>query len=128
MGDNSELTQKITQEMIENFAKVTGDTNPLHLNEDYASKTFFKHRIAHGFLYASLISRMLGTQFPGEGTLYQTQKLEFLYPVYINDILTIKVEVIEKISPKNKLKLTTKIYNQGKKLVLDGIAIVSIPV
>lgn len=125
-GQTSIITQKITEKMINDFAEVTGDRNPIHLNEKYANKTFFKNRIAHGFLYGSFISKLIGTKFPGEGTVYLKQSMNFLYPVYIDDILTIKVEVVDKI-PKKKLKLKTIIINENGNIVLEGFALVSLP-
>ena len=118
--------QKVTDNMVAEFARITGDYNKIHLDEDYAAKTIFKHRIAHGFLYGSFISKMLGTKFPGEGTVYQYQEMEFLLPVYINDLLEIKITVLEKLS-KNRLSLKTDILNQDGNLVLKGTATVSLP-
>jgi len=126
IGFSKSLKQKVTEKMIKEFARITGDYNKIHLDEDYAAKTIFKHRIAHGFLYGSFISKMLGTTFPGEGTIYQYQEMKFLLPVYINDVLEVKVTVLEK-RLKSVLKLKTDILKQDGNLVLEGIAIVSLP-
>ena len=112
--------------MIIDFAKVTGDNNKIHLNEEYAKETVFKHRIAHGFLYGSFISMLLGTKYPGPGTVYLYQEMEFLHPVYVNDIVKVQIQVKEKL-PKNKLIFSTNIYNQEDTLLLRGQAKVSIP-
>ena len=126
IGYSKSLKQKVTDKMVTEFAKITGDYNKVHLDEEYASKTIFKHRIAHGFLYGSFISKMLGTKFPGNGTVYQFQEMKFLKPVYINDILKVSITVLEKLS-KGRLKLKTDIFKQDGGLVLEGIAIVSLP-
>ena len=120
------IKEIVTDEMVREFARITGDYNKVHLDEAYAKNTVFKNRIAHGFLYGSFISTVLGTKFPGEGTIYQYQDMKFLLPVYINDQLEIKVSVSEKLK-KNGLKLKTEIRNQHDDLVLDGVAIVSVP-
>ena len=126
IGYEISISQVVTDKMVHDFAEVTGDFNKIHLDEFYAKNTVFKNRIAHGFLYGSFISRVLGTKFPGEGTIYQYQDMKFLLPVYINDQLEIKVIVLEKLK-KNALKLKTEIRNQHGDLVLDGVAIVSVP-
>ena len=126
IGYSKSLEQKVTDKMVTEFARITGDSNKVHLDEEYASRTMFKHRIAHGFLYGSFISKMLGTIFPGEGTIYQYQEMKFLLPVYINDVLEVKVTVLEK-RLKSVLKLKTDILKQDGNLVLEGIAIVSLP-
>ena len=126
IGYSISSKQKVTDNMVAEFARITGDYNKIHLDEDYAAKTIFKHRIAHGFLYGSFISKMLGTKFPGEGTVYQYQEMEFLLPVYINDLLEIKITVLERLS-KNRLSLKTDILNQDGNLVLEGTATVSLP-
>jgi len=117
---------KITEKMIIDFSKVTGDKNPLHLKKNYAKKTIFKKRIAHGFLIGSLISNVLGNYFPGNGTIYLSQTLEFLNPVYINDYLKIKILVLEKKN-KNKFVLKTECYKNKSILILTGEAVILLP-
>ena len=85
------LEFKITNEMILKFADCTGDKNPIHLDSEFAEKTFFKKKIAHGFLVGSLISNVIGNHFPGNGTIYLSQNMKFLLPVFINDIITVEV-------------------------------------
>ncbi|MCF8296739.1 MAG: MaoC family dehydratase [Saprospiraceae bacterium] len=122
-GDLYSKTITISEEAINNFAEVTGDKNPIHIDEEFASKHLFKKRIAHGFLYGSYISRILGTEFPGIGTIYVSQNMKFIKPVFIGDILNIKIRII-KILPNNKLRLETNIENQNNEIVLKGEAIV----
>lgn len=116
----------VTEEMINGFAKYTGDNNPVHLNEKFASKTMFKKRIAHGFLVGSFISAILGNDFPGNGTIYLSQSMKFRAPVFINDEITVEVEVID-IPKENRLTLRTTCVNQENVVVLEGEAFVIPP-
>jgi len=127
IGDAAEFTKTVTESDIYLYAGVTGDLNPAHINEVYAQQTFFKTRIAHGMLAAGFISAVLGTQLPGPGTIYLKQDLNFLAPVRIGDTITARVEVLEVITDKKKVRLRTICTNQEGKPVLDGEAIVSPP-
>jgi len=126
INDSYSRSFQITSQIIEGFAKVTGDNNPVHLNEDYAGKTIFKARIAHGFLIGSFISAVLGNDFPGNGTIYVSQSMKFLKPVYIGDTIRVKLEVIN-ITEKNWLVLKTECVNQSEKTVITGEAVVVPP-
>lgn len=124
VGDEAFDEKTITQEDVQTFASVTGDRNPVHLDEDYAKDTMFKKCIAHGMLSAGLISKVIGTQLPGYGTIYLGQTLNFKKPVYIGDTITTVVS-IKKINPEKKiLILDTYCKNQKDKVVLDGEATV----
>jgi len=125
LGEKAVLRRKITEEDIQCFAEATGDVNPLHLDEDYAKKTVFKGRIAHGMLVASLFSNIIGTGFPGPGTVYVSQTLAFKRPVKINDTITAEVEVHKIDRDKGRVVLCTSCTNQNGDIVLDGEAIVS---
>jgi len=127
VGDAAEFAKTVTESDIYLYAGVTGDLNPAHINEVYAQQTFFKTRIAHGMLAAGFISAVLGTQLPGPGTIYLKQDLSFLAPVRIGDTVTARVEVLEVITEKKKIRLKTTCTNQEGKQVLDGEAIVSPP-
>jgi 3-hydroxybutyryl-CoA dehydratase len=127
VGDSAEFAKTISESDIYLFAGVTGDFNPAHINEAYAQKTFFKTRIAHGMLAAGLISTVGGTMLPGPGAVYVRQELDFLAPIHIGDTITARVEVIEIIADKNRVKLRTTCSNQDGKLVVDGMAILSAP-
>ena len=94
---------KVTDTNIKKFASASGDNNPIHLNEEFAKKTIFKSRIAHGMLIASFISSVIGNKFPGNGTIYVSQNLKFKRPVKINDVVKIKITVEKKIIKKKKL-------------------------
>ncbi len=127
LGDVAEFTKTVSESDIYLYAGITGDLNPAHINETYAGKTFFKTRIAQGMLTAGFISAILGTQLPGPGTIYLRQELNFLAPVRIGDTITARVEVIEIISEKNRVRLKTTCTNQDGTQVLDGEAVTSPP-
>jgi 3-hydroxybutyryl-CoA dehydratase len=122
-GQTSSITRTVTAGEVEAFARVTGDTNPVHLDEAYAAQTRFGHRIAHGMLVASYISGLLGTQFPGPGTIYASQSLSFLKPVYLGDTLTVSATVLRFRADKSILTLETTIQNQRGEKVLTGEAV-----
>lgn len=127
IGDTAQFSKTISESDVYLFAGVTGDMNPAHINEAYAQKTFFKTRIAHGMLPSGFISAVLGMQLPGPGTIYVRQELNFLAPVRIGDTITARVEIIEMIVEKNRIRLKTTCANQNGKVVLDGEAVVSPP-
>jgi len=122
VGDSAQISKIITEEMINDFAKATGDFNPIHMDQAYAEKTFFKGRIAHGVLSIGLLSAVLGNILPGHGTIYLSQEVKFLAPVRIGDTLTARVEVIELIPEKNRAKFGTTCTNQDGQMVVDGTA------
>lgn len=117
---------KVSDEMVTEFAKITGDDNPLHLDEKFASKTQFGRRIAHGMLIVSLISKVLGKDFPGAGTVYVSQSVKFRKPVYIGDTVKIHVEVKDINVDKRRLFLNTIVTDMDKE-VITGEAEVYIP-
>jgi 3-hydroxybutyryl-CoA dehydratase len=127
LGQTAEIAKTVSEADIYLYAGITGDFNPAHLNEQYAQKTFFKTRIAHGMLVAGFISTVIGNKLPGTGSIYVKQELRFLAPVRIGDTITAKVEVIEVIAEKNRVRLRTTCVNQEDTLVLDGEAVISPP-
>jgi 3-hydroxybutyryl-CoA dehydratase len=127
IGDTAEFSKTVSESDIYQFAGITGDFNPAHMNEEYAKKTFFKTRIAHGMLSAGFISTAIGTKLPGTGSIYISQTLSFLAPVRIGDTITARVEVIEIMAGKNRVRLKTVCVNQEGTQVLDGEAVVSPP-
>ena len=122
MGEKASFTKTITETDVVNYAGVTGDFNPAHINEEYANDTMFEGRIAHGMLGAGLISTVLGTKLPGAGAIYVKQELEFRAPVKFNDTITAEVEVIEKNEEKNRVVMKTICTNQKDKAVIKGQA------
>ena len=123
LDQTDKIERKITQKDIDNFAKLTGDNNPVHTNLDFAKKTIFKQKVAHGFLSASLISTLIATKLPGPGSIYLSQNLKFLAPVFIDDLVIVKVTVKEIDHEKKKVKLQTECFKNEKKII-SGEAIV----
>lgn len=121
IGQEEILAKTITEADIILFAGLTGDNNPVHTSDDFASKTIFKKKVAHGFLTASLISNVIGTKLPGPGSIYIKQSLSFLAPVYCGDNIIVRVIVKEVNSKNNRVKLSTFCEKNGKK-ILDGEA------
>ena len=127
IGETAQFGKTISESDVHLYAGITGDQNPVHINESYARETYFKTRIAHGMLCAGLISTVLGNKLPGYGTIYIRQELNFLAPVGIGDTITARVEVIEIIPDKNRVRLKTDCINQDGTLVIGGEAVVSPP-
>ena len=127
VGQTYKRSFAITAELIESFARVTGDYNPIHLDEDYARQTIFEKRVAQGMLGAGLLSGVLGCQFPGTGTIYLSQTLKFLKPVFIGDEITLRLEILEIIKAKNRVRLETAFTNQKGEAVITGEALVMLP-
>ena len=125
VGDSAEFTKTISESDIYLFAGVTGDLNPFHINEEYAKKTYFKGRIAHGMLLAGFISNVVGCQLPGPGAIYVKQELKFTAPARIGDTITAKATVSEVVADKNRVVLQTTCTNQNGDVVLDGQAVIS---
>ena len=123
-GDKASRTQTISDEMIRSFATLTGDTNPVHLDDVYAAGTRFGRRIAHGMIAAGLISATLANDLPGPGTVYLSQTLQFKAPVYPGDTITASVEVKSVRPDKPIVTLSTVCTNQENKVVLHGEAVV----
>ena len=128
VGDIYEEKRVVTSEAVETFARLTGDNNPLHLDEAFAAKSIFKKRVAHGLLVVSYISAILGMRFPGPGTIYMRQDSKFMAPVYIGEEIIIKVVVKEKITEKHRLVLVTQIFKDDGKLAVDGEVMVKFDV
>ena len=126
VGDQYSKSFMISEKMINDFASITGDKNPIHLDDEFAKGTVFKKRISQGFLVGSLISSVLGNHFPGSGTMYLAQTLKFLKPVFINDNIKVRIEVIE-IAKNNLITLKTECINQHDSIVIRGEAIVIPP-
>ena len=127
VGDSAEITKTIEQADIDAFANVTGDHNPVHVDEEFAKTTRFGRRIAHGMLTASLISAVLANKLPGEGSVYLGQTLQFVAPVFPGDEITARVTVREVREDKPILKLETVCVNQREEVVIRGEATVLIP-
>jgi len=127
LGDTAEFTKTVSESDIYLYAGITGDQNPAHIDEEYAKKTFFKTRIAHGMLSAGFISTVLGNKLPGAGTIYVKQTLSFKAPVHMGDTVTAQVEAVEIDAEKNRVRFRTLCVNQDGTTVLDGEAMVMPP-
>ena len=127
VGDRASTERNLVEKDLTLFAAVSGDLNPIHLDEDYASKTPFKQRIAHGSWSASLISATLATVMPGPGTVYLSQTLKFLRPAHLGDRLKIVVEVIAKNEKNKRVTLACLVTNQKGKKLVEGEAEVLAP-
>ena len=127
LGQSAQLVRTLTLDDIRGFAAVSGDTNPAHLDPEYADASLFHGVIAHGMWGGALISALLGTVFPGPGTIYLEQVLHFSRPVRIGDTLTVRVSVSAKDDEKKRLELDCQVLNQRGERVLHGLARVMAP-
>ncbi len=126
VGQTAEKRRRVTEADLAAFADVTGDDNPLHLDEAYAAATPFKGRIAHGMLSAGYISAVLGTELPGPGAIYVSQTLNFRRPVRIGDEVTAEVKVAGIDAARGRVTFETACVVAGK-TVVDGEAVVMVP-
>ena len=112
----------ISNELEENFAKISGDFNPLHMDEQYAKKTKFGKRVCHGMLLGSFFSRLVGMYLPGKNALYFSQNLNFVEPCFIGDVIIVKGKIIDKSEATKMIKIETTIKNNTGKILVEGIA------
>ena len=127
VGDTAVHTFTVSDEIVRGFSELTGDRNPVHLDEEFAPRTRFGRRIAHGMIAASQISAAIGNILPGPGTIYLNQTLQFLAPVFIGDIVTTRVTVISIKEGKPMAAFETTCENQRGDVVLKGEAVVLFP-
>ncbi len=126
VGMRASYMQTISDADIKAFAGLSGDNNPVHMSDEYASKSRYKKRIAHGLLSAGFFSSLFGTRLPGSGCVYISQTLNFKRPVYIDSTVTATIEVISVDKDKKRVKFST-ICKVKKKIVIDGVAEIFIP-
>ncbi len=126
IGQRASFSKTISEADIALFVGVTGDVNPLHVDEEFAAGTFFRTRIAHGVMAGSLISTVIGTRLPGTGAIYRAQCFEFLRPTRIGDTLTAWVEVTAIDAEGERIELATGVDNQRGERVIEGPASVSL--
>ncbi|MGE0155114.1 MAG: MaoC family dehydratase [Reyranellaceae bacterium] len=126
VGMSAVFGKTVTEADIMAFAGVSGDTNPVHLHEEFAADTMFKGRVAHGMLSASFISTILGTKLPGPGCIYVSQDIQFKAPVRAGDTVTARAEIIEIVPEKRRVVLKTT-CSVGGKVVIDGKAVALVP-
>ena len=122
IGMKKEFSLTIDESILDDFAELSGDFNPLHMRSEYAEKTNFKNRVCHGLLLASFFSRLIGMHIPGEKALYFSQSLNFRNPGFINDKITIRGQIIDKKLTTKIITIKTTIHNQNEKCLVDGLA------
>ncbi|MEK6922913.1 MAG: MaoC family dehydratase [Nanoarchaeota archaeon] len=125
-GMSFAFKKMISEKDVMDFAKLTGDYNPLHCDEDYAKKSTMGSRIAHGMLLSSLFSTLLGMHCPGKRNLYLTQNLNFHNPLKLNEMVTVQGEILNKTDSLKMLEIKTTILDQNGKIIVDGIAKVKV--
>ena len=126
VGDAAEMAKTVTEADIVLFAGITGDFNPVHVDAVAAERSMFGGRVAHGMLSAGFISAVLGMRLPGPGSVYLSQSLRFTKPVRIGDTVTARVEVLEIILAKRRVRLATTCRNQNGEMVVEGEAVVMV--
>ncbi|NNK95973.1 MAG: MaoC family dehydratase [Desulfobacterales bacterium] len=127
VGDTAQFSKTVSETDVYLFAGVSGDFNPAHINEQYASGTFFGKRIAHGLLSASFLSAVLANQLPGPGAIFLSLSVRFQAPVFIGDTITARAEVAQVDSAKHRVTMNLICINQDEKQVLEGEAVLSPP-
>jgi enoyl-CoA hydratase len=126
IGDKATLSKAFSESEVEYFAKISLDDNPIHLNQEYAESTVFGQRIVHGILVASLLSGLMGGKFPGHGTVYLGQSLNFKAPVYIGEEIEASVEVVKIREDKPIITLKTQCIKSDGTIALEGEAVVKV--
>jgi len=126
VGQTAEFTKKITDSDVREFANISGDFNYIHLDDERAMDTIFKGRIVHGILVAGLISKVIGTQLPGEGSIYLSQEVKFLKPVRVEDSVKAVVTITDINKEKSIVILHTECFIDDNIKVIDGEAKVKV--
>ncbi len=127
IGDQFRETRLIRFEDVAKFADVVGDNNPIHLDKEFAEKSSFRGRIVHGAFLVGLISKILGVDFPGSGSIYLSQEIKFLRPVYVDTAIEILLEIIETDLEKQRFTLDTSIFDNKNKPCVNGKAVIWYP-
>ncbi len=126
VGDEASLSNTVTEAMINTFAEVSGDKNPVHIDATYAESTMFKERIAHGMLSAAFVSAVFGMELPGPGAIYISQTLNFKAPVRIGDTVVTTVKVVELVPEKKRARFEC-VCSVNDKPVVVGEAVLMVP-
>ena len=121
IDQTKEFQIKITESLVNEFAKLSGDFSPIHMNDEYAKSTKFKGRVVHGMLLASFLSLMVGMYMPGKHALYISQSLEFPNPCFLDDEITVSSVVIDKSESTKIIKIESKITNKKNEILLNGV-------
>ena len=126
INQHVQVEKKMTLDMVKQFASISNDYNPVHLDKNYASKSRYKKQIIHGLMASSLFSGLFGTRLPGEGCVYKSQNIKFKRPIYIDDLVLAKVEVKDVNIDKKIIYFSTRCFVNGK-TVIDGDAEIFVP-
>jgi len=126
IGETASRSRTITESDVFTFAELIDDSNPVHLDAEYAKTTMFGERIAHGMHSASFFTTLIATRLPGIEGIYVSQDLNFIRPVRIGDTITAHAEVVEKNDSKRRITLKTTVKNQRDELVIDGKAVIAV--
>ena len=127
IGQKAEFLEIISESCVQEFAKLSGDFNPHHMDEEYAKKTKYEKRICHGMLLASFFSKLTAMYLPGQGSFYLSQTLNFVSPAFINDEVTVRGEITKISSSTGIVRVKTQIINKNNVLLVSGDAKVLIP-
>jgi 3-hydroxybutyryl-CoA dehydratase len=127
VGDSASMTKTFTDKDVRTFAEISGDKNPIHIDDEFAAQSRFKQRLVHGILTSGMISALLGMELPGPGSIYMQQILNFRAPVLIGDTITATVTVVKVREDKPIITLATECKNQGGVVVIDGEAVLLSP-
>ena len=122
IGQQESFIIKITESMVDKFSNLSGDLNPLHMDNEFAESSSFNKRIVHGMLLASFFSQLIGMKLPGKNALYFSQTLNFRSPCYIDEKIEVIGEVTEKSDSTQIITVSTTIFNKSKTCLIDGIA------
>lgn len=124
VGDTASCIKTASDAVVRQFAELSGDCNPVHLDDEYAQNTRFKRRIAHGLFCLGMVSNLLGTQLPGEGSILVKEAIDYLFPVYVGDTIEtcVRIEAIDYV--KNRVTVSFECKNTEEKVVLKGTAVV----
>jgi acyl dehydratase len=126
IGDSVSMKRVAASDLVLQLADISGDQNPIHTNEEYAKKTIFGKRIAHGLFCLGMVSNLIGTKLPGEGAILVNEQVNYLKPVYIDDEIETTVEITEIIYERNKMMMKFECKNQDNEVVLNGSTLVKI--
>jgi acyl dehydratase len=126
IGLTKQFQITITESMVDDFAKLSGDFNPLHTDNEYAISSGFHGKVCHGMLLGSFFSRLIGMYLPGKHALHFSQSLKFVNPCIINEKVTVKGEVLDKSAASKIITIKSTITNTSKKIIVDGTAYVKV--
>lgn len=124
IGTKASEQIQVTMEIVKAYAEISGDNNPIHLNKEYAENSFFKGMIAHGLFCLGMVSKIIGTVMPGEGSVFLNERIDYNKPAYIGDTITTTIEVIEIREDRRILDLKIDCINQKNESIMSGTTLV----